>query len=265
MQPMANIALRAARMAADFILLSFDRPDQFRIEQKRPGDFVSNIDKTAENIIVEQVRLTFPDHNINAEESGITARNESSEYTWIIDPIDGTLNFIRGIPHFSVSIGIQKGNHFEHGVIIDPVKQEEYVASRGYGATLNGKKIRVAQQETLEDSIIATGIRTASVPANRGQYISWVSTFTASCQSIRTGGSAALDLAYVASGKTDGFWHRDLKPWDIAAGIVLVREAGGFIGDFKGGERFFESGDMVAANPKIFKSIVQILSESNTV
>ena len=259
MQPMANIALRAARNAADFILLSFDRPDQFRIEQKSSRDFVSNIDKRAEEIIVEQVKSTYPNHNILAEESGITQVDSSNEYTWIIDPIDGTLNFIRGIPHFAVSIGIQKGKHLEHGVIVDPMNREEYVASRGYGATLNGKKIRVSNNEFLEDGLVSAGIAPGSVTQRLDSYIKNLQEFTRSCQAIRSTGSAALDLAYVASAKFDGFWHPSLKPWDIAAGIVIVREAGGFVGDFKGGESFFESGDIVAANPKYFRAIVQKL------
>ena len=138
--------LRAARKAADFILLSFDRPDQLRIEEKTSKDFVSNIDKRAEEIIVEQIQTTYPTHNILAEESGTTQVDKSNEYTWIVDPIDGTLNFIRGIPHFAVSIGIQKGKHLEHGGWCS-INREEYVASRGYGATLNGKKIRVSSSE----------------------------------------------------------------------------------------------------------------------
>ncbi len=260
MQPMANIALRAARKAADFILLSFDRPDQFQIEQKSPKDFVTNIDKTAERIIVEQIQNTYPKHNIQAEETGTTTTDKTNEYTWIIDPIDGTMNFIRGIPHFAVSIGIRKGNHLEHGIIIDPVNQEEYVASRGYGATLNGKRIRVTKNESLEDALIATGIAANSVGARLDFYIAKLKEFTTICQSVRSTGSAALDLAYVASGKTDGFWQPDLKPWDIAAGVVVVREAGGFVGDFMGGESFLHSGNVVAANPKCFKAIVQKLS-----
>ena len=168
MQPMANIALRAARKAADFILLSFDRPDQFRIEEKTSKDFVSNIDKRAEEIIVEQIQTTYPTHNILAEESGTTQVDKSNEYTWIVDPIDGTLNFIRGIPHFAVSIGIQKGKHLEHGVIVDPINREEYVASRGYGATLNGKKIRVSSSESLQDGLVSAGIAPSNINQRPG-------------------------------------------------------------------------------------------------
>ena len=259
MQPMANIALRAARNAADFILLSFDRPDQFRIEQKSSKDFVSNIDKRAEAIIVEQIQTTYPIHNFLAEESGNTQVDSANEYTWIIDRLDGTVNFIRGIPHFAVSIGIQKGKHLEHGVIVDPINREEYVASRGYGATLNAKRIRVSSSEFLQDGLVSSGISASSVTQRLDFYIKNLQAFTKSCQAIRSTGSAALDLAYVASGKLDGFWHPSLKPWDIAAGIVIVREAGGFVGDFKGGESFFESGDIVAANPKYFRAIVQKL------
>ena len=193
------------------------------------------------------------------DRSGTTQVDKSNEYTWIVDPIDGTLNFIRGIPHFAVSIGIQKGKHLEHGVIVDPINREEYVASRGYGATLNGKKIRVSSSESLKDGLVSAGIAPSNINQRLESYIKNLREFTRACQAIRSTGSAALDLAYVASGKFDGFWHPSLKPWDIAAGIVIVREAGGFVGDFEGGEKFFESGDIVAANPKYFKAIVQKL------
>ena len=156
MQPMANIALRAARKAADFLARSMDRPDQFQIQEKRRNDFVSNIDRTAEAIIIEQIRETYPNHRILAEESGEQAGN--SEYTWIIDPLDGTLNYLQGIPHFAVSIGIMKGNHHEHGVIVDPVRGEEFVGSRGTGAQLNGKRIRVTTRAKLSECVLGTGI-----------------------------------------------------------------------------------------------------------
>ena len=254
MQPMANIALRAARKAADYLARSMDRPDEFQIQEKRPNDFVSNIDRAAEEIIIEQIRETYPNHRILAEESG--EQSGDSEFTWVVDPLDGTLNFLQGIPHFAVSIGIMKGLHHEHGVIVDPVRGEEFVASRGSGAQLNGKRIRVTTRAKLEDCVLGTGIPPGSM-LRLEDYTRALHTLTGTCRGIRRAGSAALDLAYVAAGRMDGFWEMGLSKWDIAAGIVLVREAGGFVSDLNGGERFWENGDVVAANAKCFKSLIQ--------
>ena len=258
MQPMANIALRAARKAGDFMLRAMDRPEEFDIETKAPNDFVSNIDKTAEAIIVDQIRETYPDHAIIGEEFG--AKSGNSEFTWIIDPLDGTLNFLQGIPHFAISIGIMKGRHHEHGIIYDPVRGEEFIASRGSGAQLNGKRIRVSARSKLEDCVLATGLPPGSVENRLDEYMVGLKDLTGSCRSIRRAGSAALDLAYVAAGRTDGFWEMGLSQWDIAAGIVLVREAGGFVSDLEGGESFFNSGDIIAANPKCWRTMVQVLN-----
>lgn len=258
MQPMANIALRAARKAGDFMLRAMDRPEEFDIETKAPNDFVSNIDKTAEAIIVDQIRETYPDHAIIGEEFG--AKSGTSEFTWIIDPLDGTLNFLQGIPHFAISIGIMKGRHHEHGIIYDPVRGEEFIASRGSGAQLNGKRIRVSARSKLEDCVLATGLPPGSVETRLDEYMVGLKSLTGSCRGIRRAGSAALDLAYVAAGRTDGFWEMGLSQWDIAAGIVLVREAGGFVSDLEGGESFFNSGDIIAANPKCWRTMVQVLN-----
>ena len=254
---MANIALRAARKAGDFMLRAMDRPEEFDIETKAPNDFVSNIDKTAEAIIVDQIRETYPDHAIIGEEFG--AKSGNSEFTWIIDPLDGTLNFLQGIPHFAISIGIMKGRHHEHGIIYDPVRGEEFIASRGSGAQLNGKRIRVSARSKLEDCVLATGLPPGSVENRLDEYMVGLKDLTGSCRGIRRAGSAALDLAYVAAGRTDGFWEMGLSQWDIAAGIVLVREAGGFVSDLEGGESFFNSGDIIAANPKCWRTMVQVL------
>ena len=258
MQPMATIALRAARKAGDFMLRAMDRPEEFDIETKAHNDFVSNIDKTAEAIIIDQIRETFPDHAIIGEESG--TQSGSSEYTWIIDPLDGTLNFLQGIPHFAVSIGIMKGRHYEHGVVYDPVRGEEFVASRGSGAQLNGKRIRVSTRSKLEDCVLATGLPPGRVDSHLDEFMEGLKTLTGTCRGIRRAGSAALDLAYVAAGRTDGFWQMGLRQWDIAAGIVLVREAGGFVSDLQGGESFSTTGDIIAANPKSWRALVQTLS-----
>ena len=177
---MANIALRAARKAADYLARSMDRPDQFEIQEKRRNDFVSNIDRTAEAIIIEHIRETYPNHRILAEESG--EQTGDAEFTWIIDPLDGiTLNFLQGIPHFAVSIGVMKGLHHEHGVIVDPVRGEEFVASRGSGAQLNGKRIRVTTRAKLEDCVLGTGIPPGSM-SELAEYSKSLETLTGTCE-----------------------------------------------------------------------------------
>ena len=257
MQPMANIALRAARKAADFIAQAFDHPEEREIQAKGRNDFVSDVDKHAEQIIISGIRSAYPEHNILAEESGTSGT--SDDFTWIIDPLDGTLNYLQGVPHFAVSIGIMKGKHLEHGVIVDPIRNEEFVASRGYGAQLNGKRIRVSQKTKLSECVLGTGLPPQCVANHLEAYMNGLTDLSAEVRGIRRAGSAALDLAYVAAGRYDGFWEYGLSKWDIAAGIVLVREAGGFIADLVGGESYWESGDIVAANAKIFKPMVQTL------
>ena len=260
MQPMTNIALRAARRAGDFIAQAFDRPDERKIDTKSRNDFVSDVDRDAEAMIIKTILAVYPDHNILAEESGIT--NNNSDVTWIIDPLDGTLNFIQGIPHFAVSIGVQQGNHLAHGVIYDPIRREEFIASRGYGAQLNSKRIRVSQRTKLEDCVLGTGIPPATIETRLDQYMRSLQTLTGTCRGIRRAGCASLDLAYVAAGRTDGFWEMGLSQWDIAAGIVMIREAGGFVADLSGGESYWESGDIVTANPKVIRPLLQSLKVS---
>ena len=195
--------------------------------------------------------------SILAEESG--ALDNDGEYTWVIDPLDGTLNFLQGIPHFAISVAVMKGKHLEHGIIVDPIRNEEFVASRGYGAQLNGKRIRVSRRTKLSECVLGTGIPPGEIAARLDSYMPSLHRLTAGTRGIRRAGSAALDLAYVAAGRTDGFWEMGLSKWDIAAGIVLVREAGGFVADLAGGESYWESGDIVAANPKVLRSMVQVL------
>ena len=255
MQPMANIALRAARQAGQIILRAMDRLDELQVEEKSRNDFVSNIDREAESAIVDALHKAYPDHGIMGEEHGQSF--ESDQFTWIIDPLDGTTNFLQGIPHFCISIALQKGRQIEHGVIFDPVRNETFVASRGYGAQLNGKRIRVSQRSKLEEMVLGTGIPPGAVARHLDAYMDMLKEFTAKSRAIRRGGSAALDLAYVAAGRTDGFWEFALSPWDIAAGALLVREAGGFVGDLRGGDGFMKSGNIVAANPRCFKLMVQ--------
>ncbi len=257
MQPLANMALRAARQAGDIMLRAMDRLDVLTVEQKARNDFVSNIDREAEQVIMDVLHRAYPDHGILGEESGQAYSN--AEYNWIIDPLDGTTNYLQGIGHFCVSIACMKGKQFEHAVIVDPLRNEEFVASRGYGAQLNGKRIRVSTMTRLPEAVVTTGIPPTAIPEHHEAYMAMMSAFVKECRAVRRLGSAALDLAYVAAGRFDGFWEFKLSPWDIAAGTLLVREAGGFVGDLSGGDNFFDTGNIVAANPKCFKAMVQII------
>ena len=255
MQAMANIAVRAARAASQGIVRAMDRLHTLTIEEKARNDLVSEVDRNAEAVIIEALHKAFPDHGIRGEEHGQSY--PEGEYNWVIDPLDGTLNYLQGIPHFCISIAAMKGNQFEHGVIVDPTRNEEFVASRGAGAHLNGKRIRVTRTVRIENAVLATGIPPGSIAIELDRYMQILKRFTGEARGVRRMGSAALDLAYVAAGRVDGFFEPGLKPWDIAAGTLLVREAGGFVGDFNGGDKFFESGDIVAANPKLFKALIQ--------
>jgi myo-inositol-1(or 4)-monophosphatase len=257
---MANTALRAARAASTIMLQALDNLEALAVEKKARNDFVSRVDKDTESVLIDALHKAYPDHAITGEEHGsaISASN-GSEYKWIIDPLDGTTNYLQGIPHYAISIGVMRGRHIEHGVIYDPLKNDEFVASRGQGAQLNGKRIRVNPIHRLEDALLGTGIPPGSIEADLDRYMAQLKFFTGKCRAVRRLGSAALDLAYVASGRTDGFWEFGLQPWDIAAGVLLVREAGGFVGDLAGGDSFMESGDIVAANPKLFKLMIQAI------
>jgi myo-inositol-1(or 4)-monophosphatase len=255
MQPMANVALRAARQAGQIIVRAMDRIDKLDIEEKAHNDFVSNVDREAEAAIVDLLHKTYPHHGILGEEQG--SSYTSDEFTWIIDPLDGTTNYLQGIPHFCVSIALQKGRQIEHAVIFDPVRNEAFSASRGHGAQLNDKRIRVSQRSRLQEAVLGTGIPPGAIPRHLDAYMDTLKDFTRLCRAIRRAGSAALDLAYVAAGRTDGFWEFALQPWDIAAGSLIVREAGGFVGDLAGGDDFMRTGNIVAANPKCFKLMVQ--------
>lgn len=259
MEPMAKIALRAARKAGEIIVRASDDIDRIEIEQKSANDFVTEIDKAAEREIIYQLQKTYPDHAILGEESGHLGA-EDAEYQWVIDPLDGTTNFVRGIPHYAISIACLRNGQAEHAVIIDPVRQEEFVASRGCGAQRNGRKIRVAQRKNLEGALIGTGIPYKNrseqhIPA----FAECLEAVASQTAGIRRCGSAALDLAYVASGRFDGFWEIGLNKWDIAAGMLLIREAGGLVSDFQGGANYYNSGHIVAGNPKVLKSLLQTL------
>lgn len=251
-----NIAIRAARKAASVILQSLDRLDTVIVNEKEPFDYVSEIDKKAEQVILTTIQQTFPDHSIQSEEAGTLMQNSS--YLWIIDPLDGTNNFIHGYPHFAISIAIQIKQQIEHAVIYDPIRNELFTATRGRGAQLNDKRIRVSGRVNLEGALIGTEI-TLNQKKNVEYYSHIINTPVYQTIGMRRSGSAALDLAYVACGRMDGFWQPQLKSWDVAAGSLLVSEAGGFITDFQGKDNYISTGHVVAANPKIHKQLLSLL------
>ncbi|WP_297189457.1 inositol monophosphatase family protein [uncultured Porticoccus sp.] len=261
MEPMVNIALRAARKAGEMIARATERVDLIRIDEKGRNDFVTEIDHAAEKEIIYHLRKAFPDHTILGEESGLL-EGDNNDYQWIIDPLDGTTNFIHGIPHFAVSIGCRHKGRLEHGVVFDPMRLEEFTASRGHGAFLNGKRLRVSGRVGLAGAVVATGI-----PFNQPSiafmepYLACLSDLAKESSGIRRLGVASLDLAYLAAGRFDAFWEMNLKPWDIAAGVLLVKEAGGLVSDFRGGNGFMESGNIVCASPKLFKPTLQLVQK----
>lgn len=257
MQPMTTIALRAARKAGEIIARATENIENIDVETKGTNDFVTEVDKAVEREIRYALNKAYPDHAIIGEEGGLTG-NENADYQWLVDPIDGTTNFIRGIPHFAISMACFYKGQIEHAVILDPIRREEFVASRGRGAQVNGRRMRVSNQKTLESSLIGTGIpfkgrRDQHIPA----YMKSLEEVASQTAGIRRAGSAALDLAYVAAGRLDGFWEIGLSRWDIAAGVLMIREAGGLISDLNGGNDFLKSGNIVAGNPKTFKALLQ--------
>jgi len=257
MQPMLNIALRAARKAGDLISRASEQLDRVQIESKGENDFVTEIDRKAEQEIIYHLQKAYPEHGFLGEESGASG-NADSDYQWIIDPIDGTTNFVRGIPHFAISIACVFQGQIEHAVILDPIRREEFTASRGRGAQLNGRRVRVTMNPGLEGTLIGTGIPFKAHNAQHlPAYMASLEAVAAETAGVRRAGAASLDLAYVAAGRLDGFWEIGLSKWDIAAGILLVREAGGLVSDFSGGGNYFESGNIVAANPKCLKGLLQ--------
>jgi myo-inositol-1(or 4)-monophosphatase len=257
MEPMINIALRAARKAGENIVRASDDLDRFEIKAKGVNNFVSEVDIAAEKEIIYHLQKAYPEHSILGEETGLNGPADA-EYQWIIDPLDGTTNFVRGIPHYAVSIACLHQGKAEHAVIVDPVRREEFTASRGRGAQLNGRRLRVSNLKSLEGALLGTGIPFNNHCDDRlGPYCKSIEILAAQCAGIRRAGAASLDLAYVAAGRLDAFWEIGLAQWDIAAGALLVREAGGLVADVDGSEHYLESGNIVCGNPKCFKAVLQ--------
>ena len=248
MNPMLNIAIRAARAAGDVIIRQIDHVQDLPVTKKSRNDFVTEVDKHAEMAIIETLRNSFPNHAFLAEESG---QQGDSPYLWIIDPLDGTTNYLHGFPQYAVSIALQHKGELVQAVVYDPLRQELFTASRGEGAMLNNKRIRVSKQKSLEGALLGTGFPFKE-QERLNEYLDSFKALFPMTAGIRRAGAASLDLAYVACGRLDGFWEFGLKPWDIAAGVLLIQEAGGMISGICGNENYMETGNIVAATPEIF-------------
>lgn len=257
MHPMLNIGIRAARAAGNVITRNMDRVDTLQIDEKGRNDFVSDVDRGADAEIINVLRKAYPDHSILSEESGLIGAADA-EYQWIVDPLDGTTNFLHGYPYFSVSIALMHKNRIDKGIVYNPVSQELFTASRGDGAWLDSKRLRVSKTSQLESALLGTGF-----PYRTGQdldfYQRTLRHYTEKSGGIRRAGSAALDLAAVAAGRLDGVWLMGLNSWDVAAGALIIREAGGLVNDFGGGDSWMDSGDVLAGTPKVHHQMLQVM------
>jgi myo-inositol-1(or 4)-monophosphatase len=267
MHPMLNIAVKAARRAGSIINRAALDRTQLEIRAKRANDFVTQVDRAAEAAIIDVIGQAFPDHAILGEESGaIDGRGPAgkAEYRWIIDPLDGTTNFIHGLPTYAVSIGLSFRGQVQQAVVYDPARNDLFYASKGRGAFLNDKRLRVSKRTRMADSLIGTGF-----PFRKGDdlahYLKVLELVMKSAAGVRRPGAAALDLCYVAAGWYEGFFETGLSPWDVAAGSLMVTEAGGLVGNFTGEADFLHRREVVAATPKIYGQLVQMLAPYSNV
>jgi myo-inositol-1(or 4)-monophosphatase len=262
MHPALNIAIKAARRAGQIINRASNDLDLIQVTTKQPNDFVTDVDKAAEAAITEILREAYPSYSILAEESGQTAGKggNDSEYEWIIDPLDGTTNFIHGLPQYAISIALAKSGVVEQAVVFDPNRNELFTASKGGGAFLNDRRIRVSRRTKLQDALLGTGF-----PYRMFDHIdTYLAIFKELAQKTagqRRPGAASLDLAYVACGRYDGFWEFGLSPWDMAAGALLISEAGGLVSDLRGDANYLETGNLVAGTPKVFAPLLKIIED----
>ncbi|MCX7896534.1 MAG: inositol monophosphatase [Rhodocyclaceae bacterium] len=257
MHPMLNIAVKAARRAGQIIARASLDLDQIKVGVKQKSDFVTGVDEAAEAAILDLVREVYPTHAILAEETGANTVT-GAEYQWIIDPLDGTTNFIHGFPQYAVSIAIAHKGVLTHAVVFDPNRNELFTATRGAGAYLNDKRIRVSKRAKLEEALIGTGFPYRSFD-HADAYLAIFKEITRRTAGVRRPGAASLDLAWLACGRIDGFWEFGLSPWDMAAGALLIQEAGGLVSDLAGEGDYLASGNIVAGAPKIFAQLLQII------
>jgi myo-inositol-1(or 4)-monophosphatase len=258
MHPLLNTAVKAARKAGAIINRASLDLDLLRVTSKGHADFVTQVDRAAEQAIIETLSQAYPDHCFLAEESGTRRPQNASDYTWIIDPLDGTTNFIHGFPQYAVSIGCQHAGQITQAVVYDPTRNDLFTATRGRGAFLNDRRLRVSRRTQLKESLIGTGFPFRSLE-HLDRYLQLFKRVTLHTSGIRRPGAAALDLSYVAAGRLDGFWEFGLSPWDVAAGSLLVIEAGGLIADDEGNAAYLQSGNVVCGTPKIFEQLLRLV------
>ena len=258
MHPMLNVAVKAARRAATIINRASLNLERLQIDRKQHNDFVTEVDKAAEEAIIEILSEAYPNHGFLAEESGELLNN--SDHIWIIDPLDGTTNFIHGFPQYAIYIALSVNGVLQQAVIYDPNRDELFSASKGGGAYVDRRRLRVADQIKLENALIGTGFPYRQ-DQDVDQYLKIFADMTRQCAGLRRPGAASLDLAYVAAGRYDGFFESELKPWDMAAGALIITEAGGLVGNYRGEEGFLESGEIMAGNPRIFAQMAQVLGK----
>ena len=260
MHPTLNIAIKAARRAATVINRAALDVDLLRVEAKQPNDFVTEVDRAAEEAIIQVLREAYPSHSILAEESGETGPEAESEYQWIIDPLDGTTNFLHGFPQYAISIALARKGVVEQAVVFDPNRNEMFTASKGAGAFLNDRRIRVSRRSRLGEALIGTGFPYREFD-KVDLYLSIFKELAQKTAGQRRPGAASLDLAYVACGRYDGFWEFGLAPWDMAAGALLIAEAGGLISDLRGEANYLETGNVIAGTPKVFLPLLKLIEE----
>ena len=255
MNALQNVAVMAARRGGAILIRQIPKLQKLKVEKKGHNDFVSDADRAAEAAVIEVIKNHYPDHAILAEESGSQGESDT---VWIIDPLDGTTNFLHGFPQFCVSVGVQVNGRMEAGAVYDPMRQEIFAAARGEGATLDDRKIRVSGRKEMDYALIGTGFPFRQKDMNIGPYLEMLGKVVKNTAGVRRPGAAALDLCYVAAGRLDAFWEIGLKPWDLAAGSLIIREAGGIVSGLDGSEKYRDSGHVLCGTPKIYAGLAKL-------
>ena len=255
MHALLNVAVMSARRAGATLIKKMNNIEKLNVELKGHNDYVSDADSAAEKAIINCILKHYPDHAIHAEESGVQGESDT---VWIIDPLDGTTNYLHGFPVFAVSIGVQVNGRMEHAVVYDPLRQEIFTASRGQGAMLEGRRIRVSKRLQLDQALIGTGFPFRQADTEIEPYLNMLGKVVRNTEGVRRPGAAALDLCYVAAGRLDAFWETGLEPWDLAAGSLIIREAGGIVSGLDGSENFLETGHILCGAPKIYASLAKL-------
>jgi myo-inositol-1(or 4)-monophosphatase len=255
MHALLNVAVMAARRGGDILIRKMRNLEKLKVEKKGHNDFVSEADRAAERAVIDCIQKHYPDHAFLAEESGVSG---DSDHVWIIDPLDGTTNYLHGFPVFAVSIGLEIKGKLEHGVVYDPLRQELFTASRGEGAHLDGRRIRVSGRDQLQHALIGTGFPFRDAKTDLAPYLAMLGKVITHTAGVRRPGAAALDLCYVAAGRLDAFWETGLAPWDLAAGGLIIRESGGIFSGLDGRENYLDSGHVLTGTPKIYAALAKL-------